>query len=109
MKTKITKTYPGETTKVSFGILDNKGREIGASIIIAAVTVTDALEEDRCYYLNFDAPGDFIGVRITATRDGFQYGACQKTDYFKSSDEAQSAIEKRLEGMRKRYAKMFAA
>lgn len=108
MKTTLTKNGPGTKTHSAFGFNDNKGRAIGVSIVVAPYTVAEAKDENKCYYLCFDAPGDYIGVRITATRNGYEFGACQKTEYFKTQEAADAAIAKRVNSTRARYAKKFA-
>lgn len=107
MKTLKTQTEKGTRRHVSFGINDAKGREIGLSIIVAPVTVTEAPADSKMYYTCFDEVGEYIGVRMNATRNGIEFGASQQADYFKTQQEADAAIAKRVESTRARYAKQF--
>lgn len=107
MKTTLTQKSPGTKSHIDFGFNDDKGRAIGVSIVVTPYIVAEAKDEDKCYYLCFDAPGDYIGVRITATRNGYEFGAYQRTDYFETQAGADAAIVRRVNSTRARYLKKF--
>lgn len=104
------KKYIGSGTinHVDFNLKDDKGRAIGLSVGIFFVTVTEAAETDRNCWLNFDAPGDYVGVTMQATRNGKDYGSSQYPEYYKTQEEADAQIAKRTKSTRARYAKKFA-
>lgn len=109
MKTIIKQTAPAARRIVSFGITDAKGREIGVSISTTPIKAEDAPQDWKgCFRQDLER-GEYISVRITATRNGNEFGSLQPCSYFKTQAEADAAIEKRIKSTRARYAKQFEA
>jgi hypothetical protein len=107
MKTIITPTTPVSHRREDFGITDAKGRNIGLIATTWLVEATEAPDGwNGCFYRHFEV-GQYIAVRISATRNGGSFGACQPVAYFKTQAEADAAIAKRSKSTRARYAKQF--
>jgi hypothetical protein len=108
MKTRITARSQSERIGHDFEISDAKGRNIGAAVEIQILRVEETQEEDKCYYTCFDAPGEYVAVRVSPTRNGYKFGACQSQSFFKSVEAANHHAESRLAASKKRYEKQFA-
>tara|TARA_R110000868_G_scaffold97004_1_gene266920 strand:- start:37 stop:363 length:327 start_codon:yes stop_codon:yes gene_type:complete len=108
MKTTIKQTAPSARRLVSFGITDVKGREIGVSISTAPMVATEVPEDWKGIFHRGLENGEYISVRISATRNGNEFGSTQPCSYFRTQAEADAAIEKRIKSTRARYAKQFA-
>jgi hypothetical protein len=91
-----------------FNLVDEKGRKLGLSIRIRPVLVVEAPEDAKCPCLGFDSVGEYFDVCMKATRNGFEFGASQPSSYFKTVEEMEAAIAKRIESTRARYAAKFA-
>ncbi len=100
MTQRVNREVTGRTTeRPRFGIKDRLGRDIGVRIATFAAVFTEASEEDTGCYRH--EPGYFFGVNIQATRNGVEYGASQPNKYFKTIEERDAHIAKRLEESRK--------
>ena len=107
MRATVTQTTPSARRLVAFGITDPKGREIGVSISSAPITVVRD-EDSMSSYRGLNEEGDYISVCISPTRNGQEFGACQPSSYYKTQEEADAAIEKRIKSTLARYKKQFA-
>jgi len=88
----------------NFGIYDLKGREIGA---IYTISHCEFVEYDPVAHKNYGSrailPGKYFFTNAQAARDGYAYGACQPSKFFKTIEEAQREIARYL-GVAKLYA-----
>lgn len=93
------------STKVprDFGVLDRKGRSIGATVWLREVGMAEGKSAHGSYY-NM-APGHYFVMTVQATRAGVAYGACQQRQYFKTEAERDAAVEKYFREAAKRAAK----
>jgi hypothetical protein len=108
MKASIEQTAPAKHRLIPFGVTDAKGREIGVSISITPVTVTESPEGARSYYTCFNEAGEYISVRVSATRNGKEFGSYQSPKFFKTESDANVEVERRVKSARARYEKQFA-
>jgi len=99
-------TYSDHQRKeYSFGILDQKGREIGAKITTFTVTRIQTDCEDENRLSNPEDIGTHIAYRAQATRNGKSFGALQYENWCKTDEERKQKIEKYLEDAKKRALK----
>lgn len=103
-RTQCTRHYDQELTgRDSFGIVDDKGREIGSVWRIVPVTFEPA-EPDAISYCTH-APGHYYAANVHATRDGAPFGALQRDHFCESLEAARSKVEALIDASRKRYAR----
>lgn len=96
-----------ETRKVPFGILDARGREIGARITVYREDRVPV--EGSAALLRPEQLGTgWFALDIHATRNGQDYGACQPTSYFKTAEARDEAVERYLTSAKKRAAEAAA-
>lgn len=90
-----------------FGLVDNNGRAVGATIVYLVHTYVPAKDDDRSFYTNVE-PGTYFVWHPQATRGGMSFGPAQ--DYYRCKTEAERhlAIEKYLKGARARAVKAWA-
>lgn len=94
--------------KVSLGLVDKRGREIGANVSrmeMEFVAVSEGENGDNESGLR---PGRLPGVRIQPSRDGQNFGASQEHNFFNSIEERDAYIAKRLKAMHASYSKKIA-
>ena len=99
------------TERHDFGVVDSKGRAIGAFVTLAPFTVTRNLNPGQWWTPGEEADlGDWYEVRPQATRDGQKFGAIAVAARFQVRTLAEAAprIEKYLAAARKRAAKLAA-
>lgn len=92
-----------EVEQRNFGILDSKGREIGAWITIFEIDFEPAIESHQGYYQV--APGHYFASRTQTTRDGVVYGPSQPMHFSSTVEERAARIAKYLAKARQRAAK----
>jgi hypothetical protein len=84
-----------EKNQVDFGIVDSRGRKIGACVSTFERTMEFVPEDHNgCYHLV--APGSYFMLRTQATRNGVAYGATQSSRYFKTEEERTHALGRYL-------------
>lgn len=95
---------PANVEHVDFGIVDGRGRKIGA--------IVTTYRQDRVPFAgsNSGLAPDSIGIGwfaldVHAARNGVRFGAVQSTRYFESATARDSAIERYLAAARKRAAR----
>ncbi len=71
-----------------FGMIDAKGRRVGATVYIATHIYTPS---DNNWGHAVD-PGTYYAFRPTATRDGASFGAVQASRLFTTTEERDAAI-----------------
>ena len=92
----------------SFGLVDGKGRELGARTLIHALTVGFGPIQDWHGFMTLE-PGLYFSVWVHVTRDAEPYGASPRTHYLGTIEAAQRKAAELVDGARKRYAKRAAA
>lgn len=103
---RLPETYSIE--RVSFGMTDNKGRQIGYSLAAYEAEIVAAGE-----YSHRPSAGAFeIGARVVLarfqpTRNGGGYGASQTEQLFATIGEARAAFAVAVAKSRKAYARKF--
>jgi hypothetical protein len=91
----------------SFGILDERGRTIGALIVTGEREFVTAPADAMSFY---DQPaGRFFYSTVHATRDGKPFGAMQHPLYFRSEEARSAHIKNYLKTARIRAARKVAA
>lgn len=90
------------TNHRDFGIVDSRGRKIGASITIWQVEWRQLSDDATCYF--HERRGDFA-LRTQATRDGVKYGSYQGEQWFDTLEARDAAITKYLADAVKRASK----
>lgn len=90
-----------EETHTAFGLVDAKGRKMGAWV----TTETRLATENNTNSGQIIEPGVWFTVSMCASRDGAGYGVTGGTQYFRTEDERAKYIEKRMKGMRTKAAK----
>lgn len=105
-KIKIRHTYEARTTeKVSFGLVDARGRDVGAVIERVPATVSAYVAGEQACFYNSELPdGECFGVRCEAARGGISYGATQHMKHFASEAEREAYVQKYLDDARRRAA-----
>ena len=88
---------------VAFGVLDKRGRQIGAVIYTIEETFT-ATDSARGAVWCVE-PGTWFAWWPQATRDGVKYGALQGRRRFRTAEERDADIERYLADARKRASK----
>ena len=78
---------------LDFGVVDAKGRKIGAVAVIV---------ERSEKWIASKAPSCPLAVRVQATRNGEKYGASQSWVCVENNDQAISVVFKKVEGARTR-------
>ena len=91
----------GRTETRDFGLLDKRGRRIGAAVWTCSVDFIPR-PEGTTWTSRVDV-GRVIEVRIQAQRGGRDYGPYQGIEYFATEAEATKHIEAKLKAMAKRY------
>jgi hypothetical protein len=99
--TKLTDKTQEPAMVVPFGVLDSKGREIGARVAFRVATYT--LTEERSGYCI--APGTYFEWLPSATRSGAHYGALQSWRQCATSEERHVAVTEYLKRARKQAHK----
>lgn len=99
---------PVVSTHTPFGLVDAKGRELGAHTRIHPLTVELGPIGD-CHGFLALAPGLYFEVLVHVTRDGKPFGASPRRHLFETLEAAQVKGAELVEGARKRYAKRAAA
>jgi hypothetical protein len=100
---------PVVSEHASFGLVDGKGRELGAHTLIHALTVElGPIAEWHCSVTTL-APGLYFEVRVHVTRAAQPYGASPRSHCLGTVDAAQRKAAELVAGARKRYAKRAAA
>lgn len=87
-----------------FHATDRFNRRVGANINTYEVDFIATPDDAICGY-GFE-PGIYFGLHVWATRNSENYGAVQRDRYFKTAQERQAAIDKYLDGARKRAVKL---
>jgi hypothetical protein len=87
---------PREIRRVSFNATDARGRQHGVDIEKRECVFTDAghCEYGRGAY-SIEV-GHYFTLHMMGTRDGVKFGPMQPTKYFKTEEERELYIEKRL-------------
>ena len=98
-RTEIRKTH------VEFGVIDQRGREIGANISEWEVSMVPLPEDHRGCYSTL-APGCYFALRTQATRNGLEYGATQSSRHFSTEAERIRALGSYLRTAELRAKKM---
>lgn len=102
------------TESHDFGVVDAKGRKLGATVTYTEVEYTEwtaaqyaELQAKKYGSLgSAKAPGTYaFCIRVQATRNGEAFGATQSTQEFATEAERFAAVEKYLKGAQKRAAK----
>jgi hypothetical protein len=91
------------TGRDSFGLVDAKGRAIGAVWRIVPVTFEPIETEAFGWYGH--APGHYYAAHVQPTRDGKPFGATQPDRMCSALEAARSKVEALIEASRKRYAR----
>lgn len=87
---------------VSFDVTDAKGRTIGCvATRFEGDTVTDTTERSHSLAKAEEADGHYFYACVEATRNGVRYGASQPDTRFKTAEERDAFITKRVEASRK--------
>lgn len=90
---------------VDFCVNDAKGRSIGCVVSRHVGTFTgEKTREFQSHYVNQWLGPVFI-ARVTATRNGWRYGACQPDSLFRTEAEREAFVAKRIAASRKAAAK----
>lgn len=100
-----------EVVAHDFGVVDAKGRKVGAKLYTFRRTITPDASSSSLYRGTDLPEGGKVqfGYRIQSTRDGQAFGACTLTNWFDTVEQAQGKAEKALASSRKRQAKQHAA
>jgi len=104
-KTQIETRDTFELAHFRFGQFDAKGREFGAQVQTCETTFRDMTPEEmqRSSYSYSTTPaGHYFTVTVQAQRGGINWGASQPAQHFKTLEERQQYIDRRLADMRKR-------
>lgn len=99
---------PAVSEHTSFGLVDGKGRELGARTLIHALTVELGPIAEWHSAMTL-APGLYFSVWVHVTRDAQPYGASPRTHYLGTIEAAQRKAAELVAGARKRYEKRAAA
>lgn len=96
------------STHTSFGLVDAKGRELGAYTRILPMTVELGPIAEWHGHLRV-APGLYFEVTVHVTRAGERFGASPRRHLLETREAAQAKADELVAGARKRYAKRAAA
>lgn len=91
----------GETRKIDFGMMDEKGRRLGCEIFLSVETFTPAPDGAVCYYCDI-RPDTYFAFKPQATRNGKPFGATQSTRRCMTEAEREAAIATYINGARNR-------
>jgi hypothetical protein len=105
---KTTKTQAINTAIIaeSFGVVDCKGRVIGAHAWTFELDFVEISQDAPSYYTM--EPGHYFVFCPQAIRDRVSFGAIQRDRYFKTEAERDAAVNKYLIDARKRAVKLAA-
>jgi len=92
---------------VDFGMVDSKGRRIGARVHTYEETYEDLPAGSNTGWYSQPA-GHYFGMTVSATRNGQHFGATQSAQYFATEALRDAAALKYLTAARKRAAKLAA-
>jgi len=93
----ITENYKKDHDNVvDFGVLDSRGRLIGAHIYFFEIDFIKVPEDWKHVYYVHMLPGHYLGARMQATRDGKSFGSSQNDSYFHTEEERNAAVAKYL-------------
>lgn len=98
------------SSEVSFGLVDDKGRELGAHTYIVPYTVTagyDGPSTDGGYMCAAE-PGSGFLVNVHVTRNGKRFGASHPSHTCATLEAAQRQVAVLVAAARTRYAKQLA-
>lgn len=105
MRKLYSRTISNQTSEVvDFGILDNRRRRVGVSVLRADALFTELEAGATFGYVK--AYGPFAAC-VTATRNGERFGASQGFEYFDSAEDREAFIAKRIKGTKARYSKLY--
>lgn len=83
------------TGNILSGKVDAKGRKMGTLVTQFECDFVEVTEtSNRGYYTR--APGKYFAALIQASKDGKSWGSSQRTQYFATSKERDTAVSKRL-------------
>jgi hypothetical protein len=90
---------------ISLGLIDAKGREVGAVISLDKRQYRLPTEEEleRSYCLTFcdGIPGNYVfEAYVQKTKNGISFGAGQNVKRFDSEEEANKYIQRRLKSIK---------
>jgi len=100
MKTSVS-TLTRNEKNINFEVVDNKGRKIGARIITGKALFTELPSNAMSWFEN-DFTGECFFVNVQKTKDAISFGASQSTKYFLRSQDVDSYITRRINGMSKK-------
>src|SRR5687767_2683742 len=100
MKTQSSKYYNQSSKSEQYGVVDAKGREIGACVFAFEVDYTEIPEDSLGW--SSTPPGHYYGFIPQAQRGGENFGASQCAKLFTTEKERDAAAAKYLAGARKR-------
>lgn len=111
MEVACVRTYKGEheIKGVAYGIEDDRGREVGILAILweeAYMQATREQERTGMWHRSVE-PGRYFVANIQTTRGGKRYGAVQPDQLFKTTEERDTYVAKRVEDGRKQATKKF--
>jgi len=95
-----------QVTSESFGVVDGKGREIGASAHSYELDFVEIENPGQWESYYTIAPGHYFVFRPSAERAGRAFGASHREQLFATAAERDAAVTKYLAGARKRAAKL---
>lgn len=107
MKTRSDGRINPEKREESFGVLDDKGREVGAEALLFEETYREISEKDAGYWYTRNAPGHYFGFRPWTTRNGKPFGSVRSSNLFKTPKERDKAVDKYLKRARTRAVKKW--
>lgn len=108
-----TKTANASAEHVDFGVVDAKGRTLGAIVIKSESTVTifdDEPHDARQWgaIRHRDDAGLWYRAKVQAAKNGASFGASQAGDYFRTEAERDAYVARRLADSRKAAEKKAA-
>lgn len=93
------------TDHVDFGLVDSKGRKIGANIYTATLEYIPFVEGEHSRWAAISiAAGVYFTFRPQITKNGKEFGASQDRRYFNTEAECKQAIEAYLTSAKKRHS-----
>lgn len=102
-RSKVESMTPARWETTNFGVVDGRGREIGASVGRFEFTLIACGESEGARYPV--APGFYFAWRSHSTRDGVPYGATGRERRATSEAEREAQIAAYLKGARYRAAR----
>ncbi len=90
---------------IDFGIRDDRGREIGAWIILGTETITP--DESQRWLADPEAVGHHYTAKVQPTRNEKPFGATIRATRHPDEASAEREARKRAEKTRRRYANKF--